>query len=163
MMKNLTRVWLVITCLTLGFGFAQESTTDLNEDIHLVAQASTDQVAVDGTVEIEYRLYVSLDIGITSWNVVEKPLYDGFSFETIKLDNISIENSTYNGKPYRMVILKKDVVTATKSGDYSMKPLELEVVARVAISDAKNNGLKIPMKQVKTTMVSNVLKVNVKS
>jgi hypothetical protein len=142
-MKSIKYFWILVTCLIVGLGFAQEQkelenkakmesvTIDLNQDIHLIADASKTQVSVDGELNIEYRLYVSPSIGISGWKVTKKPTYEGFNFETIKLENLKIENATYKGKSYRMVVLRKDILNANKIGNYSMVPLKLEIVSEV--------------------------------
>lgn len=173
-MKNLKYFWLFVTCLTVGLGFAQEQKElenkvklesvikDLNQDVHLIAEVSKIQVAVDGELNIEYRLYVSPSIGISGWEITEKPSYEGFDFETIKLENLKIENTTYKGKSYRMVVLRKDILKATKSGDYDVAPLQLQITAEVADATKKLEELKFSMQEVTTTIVSNTLKINVK-
>ncbi|TXE16320.1 protein BatD [Psychroserpens burtonensis] len=174
-MKNLTHIWLLTTCLTCGIGFAQEQkelkknaksesvAKDLRDDIHLIAEASINQVPVKGELNIEYRLYISQNIGISGWELLEEPSYTGFNFETIKLENLKVENVTFKGKSYRMVVLKRDVLKAIKSGDYSVQPSQLLITAEIADASNKKDGSNFSMKQVTTTIVSNALKVNVKS
>jgi len=150
-------------------GFAQEkeaikaNDNNLNEAVHIIAKMSSDQVSVDGIINIEYRLYVSQDVGISNWKLIEKPTYDGFSQNDIKLENLLIENVTYKGKPYRMVIIKKDEIKAMQQGEFNFEPLQLEVTAKVAEKTNTKEGLGFSMKEVILKMKSNALKINVKS
>jgi hypothetical protein len=173
-MKNIKHICLLVTCLTVALGFAQEHkevepktetvSKDLSKDIHLIAEASQDQVSVDGELNIEYRLYVSHNIGITGWDIIENPTYDGFDYKNVKFENLKIENVTYKGEPYRMVILKRDILKATKSGDFKVMPLQLKITAEVAADTTKEiEKLKPSLKEVTTTLVSNAIEVNVKS
>jgi hypothetical protein len=61
-----------------------------------------------------------------------------------------------------MVVLRKDILKATKSGDYDGAPLQLQITAEVADATKKLEELKFSMQEVTTTIVSNTLKINVK-
>nr|WP_321228971.1 hypothetical protein [uncultured Psychroserpens sp.] len=174
-MKLAKYILSLVLLLTVSIGFAQEKTEhendpksesvtkDSSKDIYLVAKASKNQVSVDEEIHVEYRLYVSPNIGISSWELIEKPIYEGFNYENVKLENLKIENVTYKGKSYRMVILKKDILQATKKGDYQIKPLQLQIVTEVADTTNKKEGFNLSMKQVTMTILSNALKIKVKS
>ena len=107
---------------------------------------------------------MSHNIGITGWDIIENPTYDGFDYKNVKFENLKIENVTYKGEPYRMVILKRDILKATKSGDFKVMPLQLKITAEVAADTTKEiEKLKPSLKEVTTTLVSNAIEVNVKS
>lgn len=171
-MKNIKHICLLVTCLTVALGFAQEHKEvehktetvikDLSKDIHLIAEASQDQVSVDGELNIEYRLYVSHNIGITGWDIIENPTYEGFDHKNVKFENIKIENVIYKGESYRMVVLKRDVLKAKTRGDFKVKPLQLKITAQVAETTKEIEGLGFSMKEVTTTLVSSALGVYVK-
>lgn len=172
-MKNLKYFWLLVTCLSVGLAFAQkpkkledkakweELTTELSYDIHLIAEASTNQISVDNVLNIEYRLYVSQTVGISGWETLEYPLYEGFDFETIQIENRIIDNVFYKGKSYRMVVLRKDILKPTTSGDYNLKPLQLQITANIADTANTNERTKLSMKKVISIIASNALKINV--
>lgn len=172
-MKNLKNIFLLITCLTIGLGFSQEQkevksktetvSEDLSNGIHLIAEASQDQVSVNDELNIEYRLYVSQDIGITGWDITDDPIYEGFDYKNAKFENIKIENVIYKGESYRMVVLKRDILKAKTRGDFKVKPLQLKITAQVADTTKETEGLGFSMKEVTTTLVSNALEVYVKS
>ena len=82
----------------------------LEGKVHLLMKVSSDQVSVDEDLHIEYRFYVSQDIGISSWSIEEDPTYDGFNYETVKLDKLSIEYEMYKGERYRVILIKKDIL-----------------------------------------------------
>ncbi len=133
----------------------------LKNGVHLVARVSENKIGLDDKIEIEYRLYVSQDIGIKNWELVEEPIYDGFKSETIKLDDLKVETVNYKGESYRMVVFKKDILQAKDAGDYQIAPLKLSVTAEIFMGQKTDDDYNTPSKTITKIFRSNASTVKV--
>ena len=174
-MKLMKHILLLFMLFTVSVSSANETkalrssitkdsvSNSLEGKVHLIMKVSSDQVSVDEDLHIEYRFYVSQDIGISSWSIEEDPTYDGFNYETVKLDKLSIEYEMYKGERYRVIVIKKDILRAIESGDIVIKPLELQIEAEVPGKKDIEDGFRLSLTHVTATVISNALKIKVKS
>lgn len=100
-----------------------------SENVHLVAEVSNSKPYLNEAITVVYKLYVSNDVSITrSWREIDSPKYSDFWSQNI--DNKSgskIYQGTYEGKPYRYVILRRAVLYPQKTGKLIIEPLTLDV------------------------------------
>ncbi|MDC0858283.1 BatD family protein, partial [Flavobacteriaceae bacterium] len=80
-------------------------------------------------ITIVYKLYVSNDVSITrSWQELDTPKFQDFWSQYIEeKGEQQIYETTYEGKPYRYVILRKAVLYPQKTGELTIEPLTLDV------------------------------------
>ncbi len=100
-----------------------------SENVHLVAEISNTKPYLNEAITIVYKLYVSNNVSITSsWREIDSPKYADFWSQNIESRGKSkIYEGTYQGKPYRYVILKRTVLYPQKTGKLIIEPLTLDV------------------------------------
>jgi len=101
------------------------------QNIHVVAEISKSQPYVGEGVFVEYKLYVSPNISVNDYAVTEMPQFNGFWNQEIKTNSIPANNGTYNGEPYRYVVLKRALLIPTKSGKLTIEPMKMDLVIGV--------------------------------
>jgi hypothetical protein len=68
---------------------------------------------------------------VTNYRSLDNPRYTNFWSQDIPVGRHEDENGTYQGKPYRFVVLKRVVLYPQKSGRLELEPLSLEVFVDV--------------------------------
>ncbi|RLD18810.1 MAG: protein BatD [Caldiserica bacterium] len=100
-----------------------------SENVHLVAEVSNSNPYLNEAITVVYKLYVSNNVSITrSWREIDSPKYADFWSQNIDDKGKSqIYEGTYQGKPYRYVILRRTVLYPQKTGKLEIEPLTLDV------------------------------------
>jgi len=111
---------------------APKSADDVaDESLHLVAEVSKGNPFLNEAVTVVYKLYISSNISVTNFRPLDSPKYNNFWSQDIPVTKYNTVNETYNGKPYRSVILKRVVLYPQKEGKLEIEPLSLEIYVDV--------------------------------
>ncbi len=102
-----------------------------DESLHLVAEVSKGNPYLNEAVTVIYKLYVSPNISVTNYRPLDNPKYNNFWSQEIPVTKHTAQNGTYEGKPYRYVILKRMVLYPQKAGQLEIEPLSLEIFVDV--------------------------------
>ncbi len=102
-----------------------------DESLHLVAEVSKGNPYLNEAVTVVYKLYVSPDIKVTNYRPLDNPTYNNFWSQDIPVTEHTVLNGTYEGKPYRYVVLKRVVLYPQKAGKLDIEPLSLEIFVDV--------------------------------
>jgi len=102
-----------------------------DENLHLVAELSKTNPYLNEATTVVYKLYFSSAIGISNYRALDNPKYNNFWSQDIPITRLNAKNGTFNGKPYRYVILKRVVLYPQKAGKLEIEPLSLEVTVDV--------------------------------
>ncbi|WP_422349427.1 BatD family protein [Flagellimonas sp.] len=102
-----------------------------DESLHLVAEVSNGSPYLNEAVTVTYKLYVGHSIRVTNYRSLDNPTYNNFWSQEIDVSKPKPINTTYNGKPYLSVVLKKVVLYPQKSGKLDIEPLALEIYVDV--------------------------------
>ena len=132
-----------------------------DENLHLVAEVSKTNPYLNEAVTVVYKLYISPSISVTNYRPVDNPKYNNFWSQDIPVTKYNTVNSTYEGKPYRSVILKRVVLYPQKVGQLSIEPLALEIYADVPTDRRDFFGGRI-YKQASKTVSAGKRTLNVK-
>ena len=132
-----------------------------DKNIHLVAEISKTNPYLNEPISIVYKLYVSPDTGVNNWRELDAPRYADFWSKNINIKNLTIENGTYKGEPYRYVILRKTILYPQKEGSLSIKPLVLDITVQTP-SNRRDFFGQILNNTVNKTVSAGKLKINVK-
>ncbi|MDC1108662.1 BatD family protein [Flavobacteriaceae bacterium] len=100
-------------------------------EIYLTSEISKRFPYLNEGFSVVYKLYFSSNIGITNWRELSSPRYTDFWSQNIDIDNYTIEEGTYKGKPSRYVILKKTVLYPQKEGELTIEPLSLDITLQI--------------------------------
>jgi len=101
------------------------------ESLHLVAEVSKTNPYLNEAITVVYKLYVSPNIRVNNFRPLDNPKYNNFWSQDIPVKRYDAKDATYQGKPYRSVILKRVVLYPQKSGKLDIEPLALEIYADV--------------------------------
>ncbi len=102
-----------------------------DESLHLVAEVSKANPYLNEAVTVVYKLYISPNISVTNFRPLDSPKYNNFWSQDIPVTKYNTQNTTFKGKPYRSVILKRMVLYPQKSGRLDIEPLSLEIYVDV--------------------------------
>nr|WP_073178903.1 BatD family protein [Allomuricauda flava] len=102
-----------------------------DESLHLVAEVSKGNPYLNEAVTVVYKLYVSPNISVTNYRPLDNPKYNNFWSQDIPVTKHTAQNGTYQGQPYRYVVLKRVVLYPQKAGKLEIEPLSLEIFVDV--------------------------------
>nr|WP_285901339.1 BatD family protein [Arenibacter sp. TNZ] len=134
-----------------------EKTVDdvADESLHLVAEISKTSPYLNEAVTVVYKLYASPSIDVTNFRALDNPKYNNFWSQDIPVTKYDIQNTTYDGKTYRSVILKRVVLYPQKTGELEIEPLSLDVSLQVPTNKRDFFGGRIFAQTNKTVSAGN--------
>ena len=133
-----------------------------DENLHLVAEVSKNNPYLNEAVTVVYKLYISPSISVTNYRPLDNPKYNSFWSQDIPVTKYNTQNSTFQGKPYRSVVLKRVVLYPQKTGRLTIEPLSLEIYVDVPTDRRDFFGGRI-YKQASKTVSAGKRTLNVKS
>ncbi|MBQ4913203.1 protein BatD [Maribacter sp. MMG018] len=133
-----------------------------DENLHLVAEVSKTDPYLNEAISVVYKLYVSPNISVSNYQPLDNPKYNNFWSQDIKVSRLSAQNGTYQGKPYRYVVLKRVVLYPQKTGKLEIEPLSLDVTVDVPTNRRDFFGGRI-YSQTNKTVSAGKRTINVKS
>ena len=102
-----------------------------SDNIHLVAEVSKANPYLNEAITVVYKLYVSLETGVSNWREKDNPRYNDFWSQNIEINGLNIQKGEYNGEEYRYVVLRKTVLYPQKTGALKLEPLVLDITVEV--------------------------------
>jgi hypothetical protein len=121
-----------------------------SENIHLVAEVTNGNPYLNEAITVVYKLYVSLETGVSNWREKDNPRYNDFWSQNIEIKGIDILKGIYKGEEYRYVVLRKTVLYPQKTGKLKLEPLVLEISVELPSGRADIFGRQIMTKVPKT-------------
>lgn len=109
----------------------QEMQQNVDQGVHLVAEVSKTNPYVNEPVTVVYKIYVSPYTSVSGWKEVSSPQYNDFWSQNIDIKNLVLQQENYQGKEYRMVVLRKTVLYPQKDGRLEIEPLTLDISMEV--------------------------------
>src|SRR5690606_4222967 len=95
--------------------------------------------------------YYSNSISLSNFRALDNPKYNNFWSQDMPVTKYDVQNnSTYNGQPYRSVVLKRVVLYPQKAGKLEIEPLSLEVFVDVPTNKRDFFGGRIYTQTTKT-------------
>lgn len=105
--------------------------TIVSENIHLVAEISDATPYLNEGISVVYKLYVSPQISVSNWRPIDNPTFADFWSQKIDIQRLQVQQGTYQGEPYRYVVLRKAILYPQKTGKLALEPLRLSVTVEV--------------------------------
>ena len=133
-----------------------------DKSLHLIAEVSKTDPFLNEAVSVVYKLYVSPNISVSNYRPLDNPKYNNFWSQDIAVSVRSTQNGTYQGEPYRYVVLKRVVLYPQKSGNLEIEPLSLEVTVDVPTNKRDFFGGRI-YSQTNKTVSAGKRTINVKA
>jgi hypothetical protein len=135
----------------------------LKNSIYLRLELNKRTVFQGEQIVATYKLYNKAALrGIEAQRM---PEFDGFYTADIKIDNTNNSSrEVINGVPFDVHVLKKTILIPQKTGELTLIPLEIDAIVQVQGKQVVNTwfGPRYQMKDVKLTLKSNAIKINVK-
>tara|TARA_Y100000815_G_scaffold275748_1_gene316763 strand:+ start:667 stop:2433 length:1767 start_codon:yes stop_codon:yes gene_type:complete len=142
-------------------------TDENNEDftvsntVHVVAEVSKNSPYLNEAFTVTYKLYVSRRTGVNGWNVIDEPKYADFWSQSIDEKQFKVYDGTYQGEPYRYVILRRTLLYPQKTGELNIEPITLNI--NVEVPTNRRDLFGMPVTQPKQiTVAADNKKINVK-
>ncbi|RNL88713.1 protein BatD [Sinomicrobium pectinilyticum] len=124
-------VTVEVTAAVDNPGEENSPSTIAEDKLHLVAEVSKASPYLNEAITVVYKLYVSPDTNVSDFRPLDNPTYNNFWSQEIDIQRFEVKNGTYQGKPYRYVVLKQVVLYPQKTGQLSLEPLSLDVTVDV--------------------------------
>ncbi|HVO74278.1 MAG TPA: BatD family protein, partial [Ignavibacteriaceae bacterium] len=113
---------------------------EIQDNLFIRAVVDKSRPYVGEQVTVTYKLYTRLNIA-SQMSVSKLPSYQGFWAEELETSsNILFTTEVYNGKQYRVGILKKAALFPSQSGELTISPFELNVPVQVEKKRKKGNN-----------------------
>lgn len=114
------------------------SNDEIAKNVFVRATADKQKAFMGEQVTVTYKLYTRLSIA-SQMSISKLPQYPGFWAEEIETtNNISFTTENYDGKKYRVGILKKVALFPTQTGEQNVTPFELDVPVQVQKKRSNN-------------------------
>lgn len=114
-------------------------TAEIAENLFIRAIPDKQKIYQGEQVTITYKLYTRLDIA-SQMSVSKLPQYKGFWVEELESSrNITFETENFNGKLFRVGILKKAALFPSQTGELAVTPFEIVVPVRIKQQSRSNN------------------------
>lgn len=131
------------------------------ENVHLVAEVSKSDPYLNEAFTVVYKLYVSRETAVNGWNEADAPKFSDFWSQSVDEKQFKVYDGSYNGKPYRYVILRRTLLYPQKTGELAIEPLSLNINVEAPTNRRDIFGMRITRPaQIRVTAPTR--KVNVK-
>ncbi len=97
------------------------------DNVHLVSEVSKTNPYLNEAITVVYKLYVSRETAVSGWNEIEAPKFADFWSQSIDEKQFKVYDGSYNGKPYRYVILRRTLLYPQKTGELNIESLSLNI------------------------------------
>ena len=104
-----------------------DTSADADDNVHLVAEISKSNPYLNEPIRVVYKLYVKNNTGVNNWRELNSPKYADFWSQNIDNRNRGAQNGTFNGEPYRYLVLREAVLYPQKTGKLDIEPLTLSI------------------------------------
>jgi hypothetical protein len=104
---------------------------EIKDNLFIRAVVDKSKAYLGEQVTVTYKLYTRLNIA-SQMSVSKLPSYQGFWAEELETSsNILFTTEVYNGKQYRVGVLKKAALFPSQTGELTISPFELNVPVQV--------------------------------
>ncbi len=131
---------------------ADSDETNLDRDIHFVLALSDKNPYAGQSITGTYILYMRRRNLYNALKPTDFPKFPGFWNQEVKLGDIKYKQTTWRGKDYYEIVLRKVVLIPQKAGRLVIDPFEMEVPIAVATGEYDFFGRSITRSE--TTKVS---------
>lgn len=133
----------------------------IDDNLHLVAEISNSQPYLNEAITVVYKLYFRNPLRISDGRAVENPQFADFWSHNINIPRLKVENGTYKGEAYNVVVWRKSVLYPQKTGKLSLEPLSLSLVIELPSNRRDFFGNRI-VQQSSRTITAGRRTINVK-
>jgi hypothetical protein len=107
------------------------SDQEIKNNLFILAAVDKNKAYMGEQVTVTYKLYTRLNIA-SQMSVSKLPSYQGFWAEELETSsNIMFTTEVYNGKQYRVGVLKRAALFPSQTGELTISPFELNVPIQI--------------------------------
>lgn len=115
---------------------------NIGENLFVRAIADKQRARIGEQVTITYKLYTR--VSVSGYDLTKAPTYEGFWSEDIEQSHQpAVVNETYEGKQYRVAVIKRTALFATQAGNLKIAPLEVQCAVQVQTRRQSNDPFDI--------------------
>ena len=100
----------------------------IDDNLHLVTEISNSRPYLNEAITVVYKLFFRSPLRISDGRAIENPQFADFWSHNINIPQLKVENGTYKGESYGLVVWKKSVLYPQKTGKLTLEPLSLSLV-----------------------------------
>lgn len=115
-----------------------EATQDVADNLFIRATLDKQRVKQGEPVAVTYKLYTRLQV--SGYDIAKAPVYQGFWAEEIEQSKQpSVTTEMFEGKQFRVAIIRKTALFPTQSGRLSISPLEVRCAFQMQSKKKSND------------------------
>jgi hypothetical protein len=124
-----------------------------DQNVRVISEVSKTNPYLNEGILITYKLLVGNGVNVTNFNSVDAAEYTHFWNQDLPINAYNFEPTTYEGKSYQSVVLKRVLLYPQKTGKLSLKPYTFELSVDVPTNrrDFFGRPLYAPATRVATT------------
>ncbi|MDP4606326.1 MAG: BatD family protein [Flavobacteriaceae bacterium] len=98
-----------------------------DQNVRVISEVSKTNPYLNEGILITYKLLVGSGVNVTNFNSVNAAEYTHFWNQDLPVNAYNFEPTTYEGKSYQSVVLKRVLLYPQKTGKLSLKPYTFEL------------------------------------
>ncbi len=107
-----------------GSAASSQDAQKIGEDLFIRATASKSRILRGEQITVTYKLYTRLTV--SGYDISKAPAYEGFWAEDIEQSRQpAVTTETYEGKEYRVALIRRTALFPTQAGQLIVAPLEV--------------------------------------
>jgi hypothetical protein len=111
---------------------------NIGDNLFIRAIADKPRARLGEQITITYKLYTR--VSVSGYDLTKAPTYEGFWSEDIEqAHQPAVVNENYEGKQYRVAIIKRTALFATQPGTLKIAPLEVQCAVQVQTKRRSND------------------------
>lgn len=115
---------------------------NIGDNLFVRAIADKQRARIGEQITITYKLYTR--VSVSGYDLTKAPTYEGFWSEDIEQSQQpAVVNETYEGKQYRVAVIKRTALFATQAGTLKIAPLEVQCAVQVQTKRRSNDPFDI--------------------
>lgn len=107
-----------------------QDTQNIGDNLFIRATVNKSRVVRGEQITVEYKLYTRLNVN--GYDIVKAPAYEGFWAEEIEQPRQpTVTTEQYEGREYRVAVIRRTALFPTQSGRLTIPPLEVRCAVQV--------------------------------
>ena len=121
---------------------ASPTIANIGENLFIKAVADKRTARVGEQITVTYKLYTR--VSVSGYDLLKAPTYEGFWSEDIEQSKQpAVVNEVYEGKQYRVAVIRRTALFATQAGSLKIAPLEVRCAVQVKAQKRSNDPFDI--------------------
>ena len=152
---------ITVTGAVKNPGERDQDLVNIEDNLHLVAEISDRSPYLNEAITVIYKLYFRSPLSISNPREVDTPSFSNFWSHIIRIPQLRVEQTTYKGESYNVVVWRKAVLYPQKTGDLDVEPLTVRLNVEIPTRRRDFFGNRI-YRPVQHTLTSGTRKLRVK-